>query len=98
MLIRFWGTRGSLPSPLSYRGVRAKLRDALLAARGYQLETPAAIDAFIANDLPFAVSGTFGGNSSCVEIETGGDEYVLCDLGSGLREFGNHLIATNGPA
>ena len=98
MLIRFWGTRGSLPAPLGYRAVRTKLREALLAARGHQLESPAAIDSFIENDLPFAVSGTFGGNSSCVEIETGGDQYVLCDLGSGLREFGNHVIAQHGPA
>jgi phosphoribosyl 1,2-cyclic phosphodiesterase len=98
MLIRFWGSRGSIPSPLSYRAVRAKVRDALLAARGQRLETPQAIDAFILEQLPFSVSGTYGGNSSCVEIETGGDEYVLCDLGSGVREFGNALLAKHGPA
>lgn len=97
MLIRFWGSRGSIPSPISYRGVRSKLREALLAARGRQLDTAEAVDAFIAQ-LPFAVSGTYGGNSSCVEIETGGDEYVLCDVGSGVREFGNALLARQGPA
>ncbi|HYK64985.1 MAG TPA: MBL fold metallo-hydrolase [Patescibacteria group bacterium] len=97
MLIRFWGSRGSIPSPLSYRSVRSKLREALLAARGRQLETAEAIDAFIAQ-LPFSVGGTYGGNSSCVEIETDGGEYVLCDVGSGVREFGNALLAKHGPA
>jgi len=82
--VRFWGTRGSLPAPLREQAVRGKIRDALLAARGHTLDTPDAIDAFIDHALPFSVRGTFGGNTSCVEIITGGDEYVLCDLGTGV--------------
>ena len=96
--VRFWGTRGSLPAPLGHGAVRAKIRDALLAARARALMTPEAIDAFIDRELAFAVSGTFGGNTSCVEIATGGDDYLLCDLGTGVREFGNHIIARHGPA
>jgi anti-anti-sigma factor len=95
--LRFWGTRGSLPAPLRERAVRAKIRDALLAARGHALETEQAIDAFIDSRLPFSVRGTFGGNTSCVEIITGGDEYVICDLGTGVREFGNHVLREYGP-
>ena len=91
--VRFWGTRGSLPTPLGRSAVRAKIRDALLAARGRNLATAEAIDGFIDRDLPFSVSGTFGGNTSCVEIVTGGDEHLLCDLGTGIREFGNQVLA-----
>jgi anti-anti-sigma factor len=94
--VRFWGTRGSLPAPLRERAVRGKIRDALLAARGHTLDTPEAIDAFIDEALPFSVRGTFGGNTSCVEIVTGGDEYVLCDLGTGVREFGTRLLREQG--
>ena len=90
--VRFWGTRGSLPAPLRERAVRAKIREALLAARGHALETEHAIDAFIDSRLPFSVHGTFGGNTSCVEIITGDDEYVICDLGTGVREFGNRVL------
>src|SRR5262249_60496277 len=79
--VRFWGTRGSLPAPLAERAVRGKIRDALLAARGRTLDTPEAIDAFIDHALPFSVRGTFGGNTSCVEIVTGGGAYLLCGLG-----------------
>jgi anti-anti-sigma factor len=93
LCIRFWGTRGSLPAPLGERAVRLKIRDALLAARGQSLETEAAIDDFMESRLPFSARGTFGGNTSCVEISTGRDEYVICDLGTGAREFGNHVIA-----
>ncbi len=78
--------------------MRSKLRDALLAARGHELETPEAVDAFIDRELPFSVRGTFGGNTACVEIATGGDEFVLCDLGTGVREFGRALLAEHGPA
>jgi len=98
MLIRFWGTRGSLPAPLNYRAVRAKVRDALLAALERGVDGAASVDAFIDHELPFSVRGTYGGNSSCVELVTGGDEFVLCDLGSGVREFGNSLLARYGPA
>jgi len=98
MLIRFWGTRGSLPAPLNYRAVRAKIREALLAARGRNFEAPEAVDAFIERELPFSVGGAYGGNTSCVELVTGGEEFVLCDLGSGAREFGNGILAKYGAA
>ncbi len=98
MMIRFWGTRGSLPAPLNYRAVLVKIREALLAARGQSLDESEAIDRFIDQSLPFSVGGTYGGNTSCVEIVTGGDEYVLCDLGTGAREFGNSIMAKYGPA
>jgi anti-anti-sigma factor len=95
--VRFWGTRGSLPVALNHAGVRAKIRAALMAVRERNLSSPEAIDAFLDNELPFSVHGTFGGNTSCVQIETGRDEYLLCDLGSGAREFGNHVLAQHGP-
>ncbi len=96
--VHFWGTRGSLPAPLGHAAVRAKMRAALLAARGRELATEAAVDEFIDSELAFSVRGTFGGNTSCVEIATGSEEYLLCDLGSGVREFGNQVIARHGTA
>ena len=96
--VYFWGTRGSLPTPVGRQAVRAKIRDALLMARERGLPAADAIDAFIDRELAFSVSGTFGGNTACVEIKTGGDEYVLCDLGTGIREFGNRMLAQHGPA
>ncbi len=93
MLVRFWGTRGSLPAPLGAAAVREKLREALLKASGRRFETDADADAFIDLELDFATGSTFGGNSPCVEIDAGSDEFVFCDLGSGLRAFGNYAMA-----
>jgi anti-anti-sigma factor len=95
--VRFWGTRGSLSAPLDHNAVREKIRQALLTAVERGLADPEHIDAFIERELPFSVRGTFGGNTSCVEIGGGGgDDYLLCDLGTGVREFGNRVIAERG--
>jgi len=96
--VHFWGTRGSLAAPLSHAAVRAKIRSALAAAQEHGLGAVDSIDTFIDRELPFSVRGTFGGNTSCVEIETGTEEYLLCDLGTGVREFGNRVLAKHGPA
>ena len=88
MLIRFWGTRGSLPAPLNSAGLRRKLQRALRGVAGRRLDTDEAVDRYIGEELDFATSHTFGGNTACVQIDVGGPEYVLCDLGSGARELG----------
>jgi phosphoribosyl 1,2-cyclic phosphodiesterase len=96
MRVRFWGTRGSLPAPLNANGVRAKLKAALQQAEARDLGDPAAIDAFL-DRLGLAGGGTFGGNTSCVEVETGADEHLILDLGSGARGLGNRIIAGGYP-
>ncbi len=95
--IRFWGTRGSLPVSLTAAGVRRKLVTALRGASGRVFNSDREIDEYL-DGLGIAVAGTYGGHSPCVELETGGPEYVLCDLGSGLRPFGQAAIARHGPS
>lgn len=97
MEVRFWGTRGSLPVAHRPEDVRRKLRAALRAASGRRLEDDAAVERFIREELDFPVANTYGGNTSCVQIDTGGGEYLLCDLGSGARELGNRVLADHGP-
>ena len=71
---------------------------ALIAAQGRRFETEAEVDRFLDDELPFAVAGTYGGNSSCVEIADIGDQHVICDLGSGAREFGVRVLQREGAA
>jgi phosphoribosyl 1,2-cyclic phosphodiesterase len=97
MLIRIWGSRGSLPVSLGTAALQAKLVKALVAASGHNLDTEDKARAFVAGLPEFADSHTFGGNSSCVQIETGGNEYIICDMGSGARELGNSVFAAHGP-
>ena len=87
MLARFWGTRGSLPVALTADVVADKVARALVAAGGRRFDDIDGARAF-ADTLGFAGRATYGGASSCVEIEGGDDSFKVCDMGSGLREFG----------
>ena len=95
--IRFWGTRGSLPVALTASAVRKKIVAALRGASGRTFATDGDAERYV-DGLAFADAATYGGHTSCVEIETGGPEYVLCDLGSGLRPFGHAALARHGAA
>jgi phosphoribosyl 1,2-cyclic phosphodiesterase len=98
VLVRFWGTRGSIPVAMTSAEVQRKLVTALVAAAGRGLDTPGKARAFVERELEFSVAHTYGGNSSCVQLETAGPDYVLCDLGSGARVLGNQVLATRGPS
>ena len=97
MKVRFWGTRGSLPAPVTAADIRAKMVRAFEQAVGQNLKTSDQIEAFVDTELDFATAGTYGGNTSCVEIDDGSDEYILCDLGTGARAFGNNFMAAPHP-
>jgi len=38
----------------------------------------------------------YGGNTTCVQIETARNEILILDAGTGIRELGNRLIQQNG--
>ena len=95
MRVRFWGTRGSIPVSLTWRDLRDRLVEALVAGSGRQLDTMAKAHEFVARHLPFSLGRTYGGHTACVEFEPGSDEYFVCDMGSGARAFGEHVMARN---
>ena len=95
----FWGSRGSLPASMTAAQVRSKIVAAISAAQGQTFNSAAAIGAFIDCKLPFSVRGAYGGNTSCTEIrDADPGEYVLCDAGTGLRDFGHSLVPYDKPA
>ena len=87
MLVRFWGTRGSLPVAPTASIIQGKIARALVAADGRRFADAAEAASFIATDLSFAAGGTYGGATPCVELEAGTGSYFICDMGSGLRQF-----------
>ncbi len=93
MRVRFWGTRGSIPVALTSADIRDKVAHALVEAGGRRFASVGDAYAFAEQHLPFAWTHTFGGHSSCVELEAGSDEYFVCDMGSGARPFGAHVLA-----
>ena len=93
MRVRFWGTRGSIPVALTTADIRDKLAQALVRASGRTFATFEEAHAFASTELDFHLTHTFGGHTPCVELEVPGDAYFVCDMGSGARPFGVHVLA-----
>jgi hypothetical protein len=92
MFIRFWGVRGSLATAITARQVEDKIRKVLELASPADLLSREAIENFIGN-LPFSMRGTYGGNTTCVEIQTSENKTIVVDAGTGLRALGNALMS-----
>lgn len=93
MKLRFWGATGSIPAPLTGSDVRRKICKALQLASGRAFSEDSEILAFIDHELPFEVASSYGGNTSCVEIESSRkDTVILLDGGSGLQEYSDRYV------
>jgi phosphoribosyl 1,2-cyclic phosphodiesterase len=91
MKVHFKGTRGSIPTAPTALETREKVVAALLAARGKNLRSESQIREFVERQLPFQYGASYGGNTACVHIETGSEDYLVLDGGSGLRSFGHEI-------
>ena len=91
MSVHFWGTRGSLPAPLTLQQLRNKLASALVAGAGMNLDTIERANSFV-ESLPFHIGGTYGGSTSCVELSASENNVVLLDMGSGARLAGQEAL------
>jgi anti-anti-sigma factor len=89
--IKFWGVRGSIPTPITSEQLHEKLVRALTGAQGVNLSDPAEVQAYLAG-LPPSMSRVVGGNTTCVEVDTGTDT-IIVDGGSGMRALGLSLMA-----
>lgn len=88
MQIRFWGTRGSLPVAPQASTIADKVADALLHASGKSFSDKEAALEYARTELPFEIGQGYGGATSCVEVDVGTGAFIVCDMGSGLRELG----------
>jgi anti-anti-sigma factor len=91
MKVRVWGARGSIPAPLTPLEIREKIVAALQGATGIELDDAIALRSYVDN-LPWPAQGTAGGNTACIELQTGHDILII-DAGSGIRLLGEELMA-----
>ena len=87
MRVKLWGVRGSLATPMTSAQLRDKARALLAEAKPADLASPQAIEAYL-DRTPH--SWTYGGNTSCVEVELDNQTCIL-DAGTGLRSLGLNL-------
>ena len=93
MKVKFWGTRGSIPTAMPDHDMRSRVTRVVEAA----LQSGKTNAEEIVESMPFHLRGTYGGESSCVQVDGGGDEYMLCDMGSGARRFALDCLGRHGP-
>lgn len=84
MIIRFWGVRGSCPTPLRPREITSKISAAIQRITPADLENAESKEKFLAK-LPRHIRSTVGGNTACVEVRLENNELIIFDCGSGLK-------------
>ncbi|MEI6686348.1 MAG: MBL fold metallo-hydrolase [Planctomycetota bacterium] len=95
--VKYWGTSGSISSPLKPSEVTEKIIDSIctLAKSGHlkdidHVNLESSVAKMVHDYLPFSLKSTFGGNTSCVEINTE-DCMIVIDCGTGVINFGINL-------
>ncbi len=90
MRIKFWGVRGSCPTPLTSEKLQSRIAAVVQRIEKTDLETPEDRERFIAS-LPEHILNTVGGNTTCIEIRSEDNTVILFDAGSGIREYSTAL-------
>jgi anti-anti-sigma factor len=91
MLLRFWGTRGSLPAPIHPNQIEYKILTALELAHEQKINlADARARRKFVKDLSLEAS-TVGGNTTCLTLQLG-EHLIIFDAGSGMRELGDYLM------
>ena len=93
MKVHFKGTRGSIPTAPTAQEIEEKIINALMVARGNELRSERQVREFVSTKLNFRTRAHWGGNTPCLHVETGSDDYLILDGGSGLRVLGKELMA-----
>src|SRR5262249_34911924 len=91
--ITYWGVTGGMTAPLTPAQVTDRIVHAVasLAADERLRHLKPSMDLLDAvrrevERLPFALRSSYGGNTTCVEIQTA-DALLILDCGSGMRQF-----------
>ncbi|MFH0836863.1 MAG: MBL fold metallo-hydrolase [Candidatus Aenigmatarchaeota archaeon] len=99
MVVKYWGVRGSIPAPLTTEQIQTK--EIALILKIYEdggMEnlfgkepSPKKIKEYL-SELPISLSGTYGGDTTSIEVQTKDSPLIVFDAGSGARALGNALL------
>lgn len=91
MKVRFWGVRGSIPTPLTPDQIQNRIAAVIERVRVHDLKSQDTREAFIAR-LPSYLLETVGGNTTCLEVVTHTGDEIILDAGSGIRGLGQNIL------
>lgn len=90
MKVKFWGVRGSIPTPQSSVQIKQKIKRILRKISEKQLHDLPAINRYI-DTLSPVEAGTIGGNTACIEVRAD-NQLIIFDMGSGIKNLGNAIM------
>ena len=99
LIIKLWGVRGSVPTPLSAEDIHQKQAELLkrLCKDGGSEKLfgnpaqPEKMEQWL-HSLPFSMTGTYGGNTTCFEVRGQNSPLIMIDAGTGARLMGVSLL------
>ncbi len=91
MKIKFWGVRGSVPTPVKPSQLQSKIAAIVQRIQPSDLVSQESRDAFLASVPPYLLE-TIGGNTTCIEVRPDSGNLIIIDAGSGIRELGIDIL------
>ena len=91
MKVKFWGVRGSIPTPIKPSQLQSRIAAIVQRIQPSDLVSQESRDAFLAG-VPLYLTETIGGNTTCMEIRTNDNSCIIIDAGSGIRELGINIL------
>jgi len=90
MKIKFWGVRGSIPTPLNTDQIRDKFLKLIAHIPDPILHDTNKLENYLKQTTPVE-AGVIGGNTSCIEVRAD-NKILIFDMGSGIKALGNYLV------
>ncbi len=91
MKVKFWGVRGSIPTPIKPSQLQSRIAAIVQRIQPSDLVSQESRDAFLAGIPPYLIE-TIGGNTTCIEIRLDDNSCIIIDAGSGIRELGINIL------
>lgn len=90
MKIKFWGVRGSIPTPPTSDHIKKKISKFMHYCLEKKIKDISEINRLLETFSAVDV-GLIGGNTSCVELRAD-DKLIIFDMGSGIKNLGNYIV------
>lgn len=96
--IKYWGVRGSIPAPITSEEILEKqvlvikklLHDGLDQVFSGKVEEKKIREYLQSLSLPLC--GTYGGDTTCIEIQAKDSPLIIIDAGTGIRRLGKQIL------
>ncbi|MBI2657538.1 MBL fold metallo-hydrolase [Candidatus Woesearchaeota archaeon] len=105
MIVKIWGNRGSIPAPQADEEILEKValgvhgtinrlsgQESVKSLFGKESPTLDDVTDYVVRNFPRSVRGTYGGETTCAEIQAVDSPLQMIDAGTGARKLGGLIL------